>query len=75
MFYQYKCKDCERITELRLSPNGIIPTSTDCYCGNFAWRVFGGHQINMRNWQSKIHEYNKLPEHAKEMNGVLKKHI
>ena len=75
MFYDYECQNCNTVTEIELSPNTELPGTIICQCGFAAKRIYGGHQINMRNWQSKIHEYNSLPEHAKEMNGVIKKHI
>ena len=65
MFYEYKCNVCDKTTELRLSPKGHIPESTECVCGGWARRVWGGHQINMNTRKVAMREYDRLPEHAK----------
>jgi len=75
MFFDYKCESCNKTIELQLSPNGHIPERIKCKCGGNSRRVYGGHQISMDTWRTKIREYNDLPEHAKEKNGIIKKHI
>ena len=65
MFYEYKCDNCGHIIEIRRSIKEAEIIQHCSICGMKVRRIYGGHQINMNNWQSRIHEYNKLPEHAK----------
>jgi len=51
MFYEYKCAECDTVFELKLPVSECAKPQECTDCGKSAPRLYGNHNINMKNWR------------------------